>query len=187
MQALAVPTLLFDNGNLSFTNTSVEPATGDLVVNANIVGSEGLDPAVTAGTLTLTASLSSVNPGSTSTQGLFSGVDLTLKDTGGGTLLLAKSDSLLLEGTNGLSSGALSGMFSATGGALAGLFGTGDLFSFVLNLDTIFSDVMFDSNFYGTKVSGRITAVPEPGVLGMLALGLVVMGLIRQRRNAQIG
>ncbi len=108
--------------------------------------------------------------------------DLEIIDGDGFTLLTAKVDSLSLEGADGGTRGVIIGLLSATGGSLMSTFAGSDLFALQLNLDTVFSDTMYNSDFTA-RVDGNISVpVPEPTTLALLGLGILISGFARKNK-----
>ena len=122
-----------------------------------------------------------------STKGNFTGSadaltdDLKIVDGDGFTLLTAKFDSLSLEGADGGTRGVIIGLLNATGGSLMSTFAGSDLFALQLNLDTVFSDIMYNSDFTA-RVDGNISGVPEPTTLALLGLGILIAGFARKNK-----
>ena len=124
-----------------------------------------------------------------STKGNFTGSadalteELKNFDGDGFTLLTAKFDSLSLEGADGGTRGVIIGLLNATGGSLMSTFAGSDLFALQLNLDTVFSDIMYNSDFTA-RVDGNIKAhsVPEPTSLALLGLGILIAGFARKNK-----
>lgn len=178
--AQAIPTLFFD-GDITF-NVS----TGELLVTSTLTDTADINPTPELLNSRLTFSASFVtSTSSTFTVGLFNGVDGNDFSVIGGdstSLLIGEFSSLEMLGRNGSDSGRVTGVVNAKDGSLADMFGAGNLFALELNLSTVFSADMFNTDFNG-KIDGRIegVAVPEPGILAMLGLGLALMGFINIR------
>jgi len=189
--AHAIPTLFFD-GAIDYTG-------GELSVNSVLVATEDIDPMpeLVGSSLVFSAIFDEVDASRSNsflTVGLFNGVagdDLAVMDGDLNSLLTGDFSSLEMKGLNGRESGLVTGTVSATGGLLADMFGAGNLIALEFNLSMAFSDVMFDSGFFG-DINGRIigetvvatataASVPEPGVLAMLGLGLALIGFIKTR------
>ena len=196
--AYAVPTLFFD-GDITFTssdpgislqNAASSGSLGKLSVTAVLSATQEIDPApqLIGSSLTFSAFLTEVDISSSSiTIGLFAGgagYGITVVDGNSNNLLLGDFDNLEVLGRNGRDSGRVTGVMNATDGLLADMFGAGQLIALVFNIDTFFGADMFDSSFSG-KIDGRIEgearAVPAPGILTLLGLGLALMGVIRRK------
>lgn len=184
--AQAIPTLMF-NGDINFNST-----TNILNVTSELFHAENTSTTVNLSnsTLTFDATLTSVTSALgffSSTIGNFSGItgnDLTIIDGDGITLLTADFSSLGLEGFDGEDSGIISGALTATGGSLINDFNTSDLFALQLNMDTVFSNLMFESNFTGQvngDLKGHAANVPEPTTMVLLCLGLLMIGFVHTR------
>lgn len=188
MQVGAVPTLTFINGAVTYDSGS-----GDLTAKATLDDylDLSLDPVLAGSSLSLGAHLKSVDASDPLyTQALFDSVpgnDLYVEGGDGAVLLTAELDSLIMKGQNGRDFGTVKGTFSATGGLLADLFGPGYLIAMEFSLgplssSPIFSADMFDSDFAG-GIKGRLegTPVPEPGPLGLLGAGILLIGTMHRR------
>jgi PEP-CTERM motif len=180
--ANAIPTLTF-GGNLSYTASS-----GLLTLNGQLLSSQSLFPAIdfASSTIALSTTFSSSTSMNGVTSGSFNAGTLSISDSSGG--LLSGAFSLAqLAGLNGSNQGALSLFFTPTGGSLSSYFSNpSDLFALTLNLSMPFGTNMYSSNFTGIG-NGNITsrtAVPEPGVISLLAAGLGLLGISGwHRRN----
>ena len=189
--AHAIPTLLFD-GTINYaTNTQ------ELSVSAVLTETFDITPApeLSGSSMMFSALLYDVESLSggcffcvASTQGNFIGNanpsidDLIILDGFGDELLTAKFTSLSLEGANGGDNGVVNGLLTATGGSLMSLFDGSDLFAFQLNLNTLFSSAMYQSDFSG-RVDGNIkgsVSVPEPSLLALLGLGILIVSFTRK-------
>lgn len=199
--AQAIPTLFFDGndnngGGINYTTGGPDNIlnvsgslleTDDVVTPVNLIGSTiefsalFLDFETIAGVGFF---------GVDSTKGNFIGDpladDLTIFDGDGVLLLTANFDSLTIEGENGSSQGGIFAILSATDGLLMSSFDNSNLFALQLNLTTTFSDAMFESDFSG-DIDGSIqgtASVPEPGMLALLSLGLLITGFARKSRRS---
>lgn len=193
--AQAIPTLYFD-GTINYV-AGTNPGTGDLSVDAVLTQTTDIAPvpATIDSTMVFSAFLDSIESLSggcffcaDSTKGNFIGSadaltnDLKIVDGDGTTTLLtAKFDSLSLEGADGGTRGVIIGLLSATGGSLMSTFAGSDLFALQLNLDTVFSDTMYNSDFTG-RVDGNISSVPEPTTLALLGLGILIASFTRKNK-----
>lgn len=179
--AQAIPTLFFD-GNITFN-----ASTGVLSVTSTLVDTIDINPTpeLLNSSLTFSASFLTSTSSTYATVGQFSGIDGDDLSVIGGdlsSLLIGEFSSLTIGGVNGNDFGRVSGVVNATGGSLEAMFGAGNLFALELNLSTAFGADMFDADFNG-NIDGRIegVAVPEPGILAILGLGLALMGFINIR------
>lgn len=192
--AQAIPTLYFD-GTINYV-AGTNPGTGDLSVDAVLTETTDIAPvpATIDSTMVFSAFLDSIESLSggcffcaDSTKGNFIGSadaltdDLKIVDGDGFTLLTAKFDSLSLEGADDGTRGVIIGLLNATGGSLMSTFAGSDLFALTLNLDTFFSDTMYNSDFTG-RVDGNISSVPEPTTLALLGLGILIAGFARKNK-----
>ena len=189
--AHAIPTLLFD-GTIGYTTDTQE-----LSVSAVLTETFDITPApeLSGSSMVFSAILDNVESiaggcffCATSTKGHFIsnsillGDDLVILDGLGNELLTANFISLSLEGANGSDNGVVTGVLAATNGSLMGLFDNSDFFAFQLNLDTLFSNTMYQDDFSG-RVDGNIkgsVAVPEPSLLALLGLGILIVGFTRK-------
>ena len=182
----AVPILYFD-GSSDYDATS-----GLLTINAGLTGTDGIAPPPTlaGSSLSIQASFVSASSVDSITTGWFDSApgspDLSIIDGGATTLLEGEILDLLIKGPNGLDFGVLAANFTPTAGSLLGDFtDPSGIFALELNLTSVFSPAMFESDFSG-QTDGRVTTgaaippseIPEPGIFALLALslGLVVMG-----------
>lgn len=186
--ANAIPTLFFD-GTINFDKASnmlsvdsVLTATDDLSSSVNIINSS----------LQFNALFDNIDTtNALFTLGNFTGVngnDLVAVDGDNNTILTGDFTDLNIKGANGFNSGKVTGTLDATGGSLANEFGTGsNLIALQFNLSTSFSATMFDYDFNG-DIDGRVeggapTPVPAPGILALLAPGILLISLSRRRNN----
>ncbi len=178
----AIPTLTF-GGNLSYSASA-----GLLTLNGQLLSSQSLFPAIdfASSTIALSTTFSSSSSTNGVTSGSFVAGTLSISDSSGG--LLSGAFSLAqLAGLNGSNQGALSLFFTPSGGSLSSYFSNpSDLFALTLNLSTPFGANMYSSDFNGIG-NGNITsraAVPEPGVISLLVVGLGLLGITGwHRRN----
>lgn len=193
--AQAIPTLFFD-GAINYDAGTTELSASSVLTKTTDITPE---PALSNSTMTLSAFFvdfeTILSSGcffcADSTKGNFVGDtdalvdDLKIVDGDGLTLLTAKFDSLSLEGINGGDRGEIIGLLSATGGSLMSAFADSDLFALQLNLGTVFSDTMYNSDFAG-RVDGNIKAhsVPEPTSLALLGLGILIAGFARITKHS---
>jgi hypothetical protein len=108
--------------------------------------------------------------------------DLMVLDGDANNLLTGDFSYLEMKGGNGFSSGLVSGLLNANGGSLASEFGLGNLIALEFNLSTAFSSAMFEQDFSG-RIDGRIegeTAVPEPSMPALLAIGILLIGFTKR-------
>lgn len=203
--ALAVPTLYFDGALDYFYDNST--GIGELNVNATLLGSMDVpDVDIRSSELTLTAFFDYSADLGNATAGVFSKfapeIDdpvlaasmtyspymLSVSDSSG-NLLGADFDQLYMIGRNDNDYGTLRGAFSASEGALADFFSDSDLIALEFNLSTLFGNNMFGNSFSG-RVNGKLTgtppqSVPEPGILALLGIGLLMIGAVRKTRQQQ--
>jgi len=193
--AQAIPTLYFD-GNVKFNS-------GTLGVNATLTATDDVNPApaLTGSQFTLSATyLNTTSPNPYITAGHFGNGNMVITDNSANTLLRGSFSELIMKGVNSLDSGLLTGTFNAIDGSLANKFNTGNLFALTFNLSTPFSQGMFDgqstkvfgnndynypsnASFGGNidgQISGQNVSVPEPGILALLTLGVVLIGFTRK-------
>ena len=189
--AQAIPTLYFD-GTINYAANTTE-----LSVSAALTETTDITPAPVLDGSTMVFSalfdyVESISGGcmfcGTSIKGHFNGdADIAVNDLeiigGDGTVLLtAKFDSLTLEGAVNGDRGEIIGLLDATGGSLMSMFDGSDLFALQLNLNTVFTTAMYDTDFNG-NVDGNITganSVPEPSILALLGLGFLLAGFARK-------
>jgi hypothetical protein len=187
IKANAIPTLFFD-GNVGYTASS-----GMLDVNAMLIGSEDIAPApvLTGSIFDLSAIFLGLGAGSSATVtvgdfGGLAGDDLRIVGGDSTVLLEADLNALQMRGANGSDFGLMTATFAATGGSLLNSFSSSELFALQLNLTTTFNEGMFRSDFRG-QIDGNLksSAVPEPDIMALLAMGLVLMSLVT-RLNKKI-
>jgi len=181
--AQAIPTLFFD-GDINYSGgilsvRSVLTATEDITPIPNLIGSSLDFTVLFASVDTTSAVFTKGNFGTTA------GTDLTVIDGNATGLLAGNFNELQMVGGNGLDSGLITGTFSASSGTLHSGFDVGNLFAFGFNLSTVFSADMFRNDFTGAidgRIEGQAITVTEPTPLALLALGLLLVGFIKQSR-----
>lgn len=185
--ANAVPTLTF-GGSIDFSATS-----GTLTLNGQLLSSQSIFPTpdFSSSSITLSTSLTSTLNSNGVTVGTFGAGTIDVSDSSGN--LLTGSFSLAqIGGLDGGNQGALSLVFSPTGGSLLSYFSNpSDLFALTLNLSTLFGSNMFLSDFSGIG-NGNITSrstVSEPGMVSLLIVGLGLLGISgwHRRRTCWVG
>lgn len=200
--AQAIPTLIFDIGNIDYTAATQVIPEGQLNVDATLTNTVDVGSPSVFGSASVIFDAFFTDYLSVETCGLFScntniignfegssspsTNDLTVVDADGIKLLTAKFQNLSLEGGLNSSSGTINGTLLATGGTLSDSFIDSDLFTITLELNNTFSDVMFKSDFSGNNVRGTITgefSVPEPSILGLIGLGLLITGFSSRKSN----
>ena len=181
--AFAVPTLYFD-GDINY---SVTRSTGELTITGTLINSTDVPmPDLASSTLSFGAIFDSEVGLDSFTAGLFNGVglvdDLSISDSSG-SLLTGDFSQLYMIGGNGDNYGSLRGVLSSTGGSLSSFFSTSDLIALEFNLGSAFGPEMFKQSFTG-RVNGTLTgsgqAVPEPNILALLGIGLLMVGAARK-------
>ncbi len=165
-------------GELSVT--SVLTATTDIASMPELLGSS----------LSFSALFTAVEtPNAFITRGLFDSAAISVIDGDFNSLLIGELSSLAMLGRNGKSSARLLGLVNATDGSLAAMFGAGDLTALVFNLSPVFSATMFDDDFTGRvdgRIEGEAVAVPEPGILALLGIGVALIGFPKLRFKADL-
>jgi hypothetical protein len=191
--AYAVPTLFFD-GEITFDPTeAISGPSGLLRISSTLTATLdlGFAPELVGSSLNFSAMLASVDASNPFiTVGLFegrAGNDITVTDGNANDLLLGDISGLRLLGRNTRGSGRVLGTVNATGGSLASFFGDGQLVALQFNLTADIDPDMYLNSFSG-RIDGSIEgddtqAVPEPEVLTLLGLGLVMMGVVRKTRR----
>ena len=196
--AQAIPILFFDGKSTQANpghGISFDYNTQELSVSALLTNTFDVTPApnLTGSRLDFTVKLDNVDSSnSLFTVGNFIGVagnDITIIDGDSNVLLTGEFSSFDIRGVNGLHFGAVNGTLSANGGSLLGEFGSGNLFALSFNLDTVFSPTMFDSSF-GGEIDGRLeggsaglVTVPEPSIVSLLGLGLVMLTITSRNKQ----
>jgi len=177
--ANAIPTLTF-GGSIGYTASS-----GLLSLNGSLLSSQSIIPLPNFATsmIQLSTTLSSTFSGSGITIGTFGNGTVSISDNSGG-LLTGAFSLAQMGGLNGGNTGALSLIFSPTGGSLMSYFSNpSDLFALTLNLTSAFGANMFNTNFTGsgngniTSRSTPTTTVSEPGLVSLLIVGLGLLGV----------
>lgn len=194
--ANAVPTLLFD-GTISFDSSSrILSVTSSLTSTIDIAS----NPDVAGSSFAFSARLDSVDPATTYTQSYYGsmGNDLSVTDGNGNLLLTSDFSNLFMVGSSDRNDGMMLGILQSTGGMLEGFYDLGNLVAMEFNLSTPFNATMFDSDFSG-NINGSLigrsnptltatlgsVAVPEPAIVAILGIGLLLIGLgqIRIKRH----
>ena len=157
----------------SVTNTSSAPVTGSRISSFAF----NTDPTITSATSTGAFSYTTLN--STYPNGIGS-VDVCFKDAQTGSCAGGGSGGLTL-GQTGTGSFTLS--FSQPVSALT-------LSDFYVRYQSIsgvpgISSASGSGTLTSTSTSSGGTPVPEPGMLGLMASGLIAMGLVRRRRSGR--
>jgi len=188
--AQAIPTLFFD-GQLNYDATA-----GTLTVNSVLTNTTDLAmPSLTGGTLNFTAKFTHRFSNSSITVGQFgttSGTDLSASNSSN-TLLTGNFSNLLLGGHNGNDFGGLTASMSSTGGLFASQFSTGQMLTLVFNTQLNgqafdFNPRMFTTNFNGHidgRLEGQSVNVPEPPIMALLGIGLVLGIVLPGMRKKQ--
>ncbi len=180
--AFAIPTLYFD-GDLDY---SVANTVGELTITATLIDSSGVAmPDLGSSSLSFNAIFDSEVDLDSFTAGLFNGVssdDLIISDSTG-TLLTGDFSQLYMIGGDSDNYGSLRGVLTATGGSLSNFFSSSDLIALEFNLGAVFGSDMFNNSFTG-RVNGTLTgsgqSVPEPSILALLGIGLLMVGVARK-------
>jgi len=172
--ANAVPTLTF-GGSIDYTASS-----GLLTLNGTLFSSSSIFPTpdFSTSTIMLSTTLTSTYNGSGVTIGTFGAGTISISDSSG-SLLTGSFSLAQMGGLDGGNQGALSLIFTPTGGSMLSYFSNpSDLFALTLNLSTLFGSNMFLFDFTGTG-NGNITSrsVSEPGMVSLLIVGLGLLGV----------
>lgn len=191
--AQAIPTLAFHGGGFLSGGVEYTNATQTMQVDAELIGSLDVGPLIfTGSSLSFTANLDSTTTAAAGmvTFGHFSSSNLVITNGDATVLLEGSFNDLTVYGGNGLDFGVVNGTFASTGGSLATEFGLGTLFALELNLSTLFSNNIFLDDFTA-EVNGQITGepavtVPEPAMLALLGLGVLLIGFFNYRSKASI-
>ncbi len=184
--ASAYPMLNFD-GELNYNFGS-----GELEITGALTGSTDISAPV-GSSFSLRGIFSGLGANSSSfmTVGEFSGVTGNDLEIGGGSLLAGELTGLELLGANGLDWGVLNARFTPTAGSLQTSFSDpSDFFALTLNLSTIFSGEMYNKNFSGSVdglLHSRAIAVPEPGMMVLYAMALLLFAGFYRRRGLRAG
>lgn len=185
--ANALPTLFFD-GDVNYNAT-----TGELSVTTVLTATEdiALLPELSGSSLTFSALFMGAESYPVITGGDFGSATLSVIDGNAVNLLSAELSDLTMLGRNGRTSGRFKGITTATNGSLVSMFGAGKLSALGFNLIPGFSANMFEDDFT-SRIDGRIvgeaitvTAVPEPGTLALLGIGLAMLG-VSKRKSKQL-
>lgn len=170
--AQAIPTLYF-NGTISFNFS-----TNILGVNSDLTATDDISPIPnwSGGKLTLSATyLNTTTPFPYLTVNHFGNGNMTVTDGSANTLLQGNFSELLVNNIIGQDGGVLKGTFNAISGSLASEFKPGNLFSLGFNMNPSNDQNVVSGNING-HMSGQDVSVPEPGILALLVLGVVLIG-----------
>lgn len=182
--ANALPTLFFD-GDVNYS-----ASTGELTVTSVLTATEDIDslPKLTGSSLSFSAFFAGAEISSIVSGGAFNSATISVIDGNANNLLTGELTDLFMIGRSGRTSGRVSGTASASSGLLADMFGAGVLRALEFNLLPGFSTNMFDADFTSKvdgSIEGEAVAVPEPGILALLGIGLALVS-IPKRRSKQI-
>jgi len=180
--AQAVPTLYFD-GNVSYdSNTKHISVSSILTDTFDIVPQPDL-----TGLLNFEAEYVSEFTGFGFVTGTFGTVagqnDISVSDANMNSLLTGNFNSLLMSGSAGDFSSTINGELVSNGGTLEELFGVGNVIALQFNLDVALNDHTFDQDFNAHidgRVEGTAVTVPEPNILALLGLSLLITGFARR-------
>jgi hypothetical protein len=182
--ANAVPTLTF-GGTIDYA-----ASTSTLTMSGQLLGSQSILPAPNFSTssITLSTTLTSSFSANGVTVGSFGAGTIGISDSSG-SLLTGAFSLAQMGGLDGGNQGALSLVFTPTGGSLLSYFSNpSDLFALTLNLSTLFGTDMFLSDFSGIgngNITSRSTTVSEPGMVSLLIVGLGLLGVSGWHRRAR--
>lgn len=177
--AQAIPTLYFD-GNVKF-----DSGTGILGISSVLTATDDISPMPTLAGSKLKLSATYLNvttPRPYLTIRHFNNGQMSVIDGSANTLLQGNFSKLVVKIINGRDSGLLTGTFNAISGSLANEFKPGNLITLGFNLTQ--SSSTFDNRGTSTafqdridgQIRGQNVSVPEPGILALLALGVVLIG-----------
>lgn len=183
--AQAIPTLFF-NGDIAY-----DSSTRELSVTSDLISTFDIAPApelIGIGSLSFDALLTSSFSFGGWSVGSFETIagqdDLIVKDANSIDLLTGNFSSLTMSGVDGTKAGTITGTIMSTGGSLAAQFGSGQLIALQFNLSTSFSEFMFKDNFAGKidgAIEGESVSVPEPSLLALLSLGIILLGFVNKK------
>lgn len=183
--AHAIPTLDF-SGLIEFDARSQQ-----LSVTSTLIDTHDIFPVPTLdGTLNFDAELVSTYFGYGFNLGSFGTIagqdDITVKDADDNILLTGNFSSLTMSGADDADRGSITGQLTSTGGLLAPEFGTGNVLALQFNLEGyLFNSQMFNNNFSG-EINGDIEGVPEPSIVALLSMGILLIGFANRKSNTSL-